>query len=35
MQIHHRVPYAQGGTHTMENLRLLCHAHHAWGHFSG
>jgi len=34
LQIHHRVPYAQGGTHAIENLRLLCHAHHARGHFS-
>ena len=34
LQIHHCVPYAQGGTHAVENLRLLCHAHHARGHFS-
>ncbi|MBI2520225.1 MAG: HNH endonuclease [Bdellovibrio sp.] len=34
LQIHHRVPYAQGGAHTLENLRLLCHAHHARKHFS-
>ncbi|MBI2519577.1 MAG: HNH endonuclease [Bdellovibrio sp.] len=34
LQIHHRIPYSQGGSHALENLRLLCHAHHARGHFS-
>ncbi len=32
LQIHHRTPYALGGTHTAANLKLLCHAHHAREH---
>lgn len=33
LQIHHLVPYSEGGLHTTQNLRLLCHAHHARTHF--
>ncbi|MDP2812589.1 MAG: HNH endonuclease signature motif containing protein [bacterium] len=32
LQIHHIIPYAEGGLHTSENLKLLCQAHHARGH---
>ena len=27
LELHHRVPYANGGLHVAENLELRCHAH--------
>jgi len=32
LQIHHVRAFSEGGTHAIENLKLLCHAHHARGH---
>jgi 5-methylcytosine-specific restriction endonuclease McrA len=32
LQIHHLRPWAQGGTHAVENLQILCSAHHRWLH---
>jgi len=29
LEFHHRVPFAAGGTSTVENVALLCHAHNA------
>jgi 5-methylcytosine-specific restriction endonuclease McrA len=33
VEIHHIVPRAQGGPHTLENLTTLCSAHHQITHF--
>ena len=32
VQVDHFQPYSLGGTHTLENLRLLCGAHNRWRH---
>lgn len=32
LQIDHIKPFAEGGAHTAENLRLLCGAHNRWRH---
>jgi hypothetical protein len=32
LELDHVIPYAYGGTHTAENLRLLCRAHHRSRH---
>ncbi len=32
IQIHHRKPVSQGGTHELTNLMTLCHAHHRMLH---
>jgi hypothetical protein len=28
LQVHHRVPLADGGTNTLDNLELRCRTHH-------
>jgi len=28
LQVHHRIPLADGGTNQLSNLELRCHAHH-------
>jgi hypothetical protein len=33
LQIHHVIPYSEGGAHIIENLKLLCHAHHSREHW--
>ena len=30
LEFHHRHPYGHGGGHSIENLRLMCHAHNAY-----
>jgi hypothetical protein len=35
LELDHVLPYAYGGTHTAENLRLLCRAHHRGRHDAG
>lgn len=32
LHAHHILRRSQGGTHTLENLALLCRYHHAWVH---
>ena len=34
LEIHHVKPVSQGGSDTLENLRLLCHGHHKVAHLS-
>ena len=34
LEIHHRVPVAQGGKDTLDNLQLLCGGHHKMTHLS-
>jgi hypothetical protein len=29
IEYHHELPYALGGPTTIDNIRLLCHAHNA------
>lgn len=35
LQVHHIVPWAQGGPTDLDNLILLCGAHHRWVHERG
>ena len=30
LELHHRIPFAQGGEHTVSNLELRCRAHNQW-----
>ena len=30
LEFHHRRPYGYGGGHSIENVRLMCHAHNAY-----
>jgi 5-methylcytosine-specific restriction protein A len=32
VEIHHRIPLSQGGTHTFDNLITLCSSHHKYAH---
>ncbi len=35
LHIHHKLPVAMGGTNALENLTLLCSAHHRLEHYRG
>jgi len=32
LEVHHRIPRAEGGTHDLDNLITLCRRHHAEHH---
>ncbi|MGK5086292.1 HNH endonuclease signature motif containing protein [Bdellovibrionota bacterium FG-2] len=34
VDIHHKIPVAEGGQNTLENLTTVCSTHHAWIHAS-